>query len=294
MPIEFRCSSCSRLLRTGDDTAGKKAKCPQCGSILTIPAVSDTDGDPTSAQSTSNPALGDLRAGVGEYASEQAPNPYAAPTAGGIDLSKPLTDESLRVGLPWEREGKSAATFWGTFKEIMASPTDAFRRMRRVGGLADPMWYGVIGGTIGTWFGLLYPSLINMARAAAGSQEAVVIMVFYGCFAVFAPLLVIVGFFINSGITHLMLMLVGGARRPFETTFRVVAYAGGATSLLCVIPCVGSLFQGILNLIYVILGLANAHEISGAKASMAVLLPLFIICGLFTLVAVAIITAAVV
>ena len=38
MPIEFHCTSCDRLLRTGDDTAGKQAKCPECGAIMLIPA----------------------------------------------------------------------------------------------------------------------------------------------------------------------------------------------------------------------------------------------------------------
>ncbi len=37
MPIEFRCTQCQRLLRTADDTAGRQAKCPECGAILTIP-----------------------------------------------------------------------------------------------------------------------------------------------------------------------------------------------------------------------------------------------------------------
>lgn len=37
MPIEFRCPQCNRLLRTGDDTAGFQAKCPECGSTMTIP-----------------------------------------------------------------------------------------------------------------------------------------------------------------------------------------------------------------------------------------------------------------
>ncbi len=37
MPIEFRCVRCNKLLRTGDDTAGKQAKCPECGTVMPIP-----------------------------------------------------------------------------------------------------------------------------------------------------------------------------------------------------------------------------------------------------------------
>lgn len=38
MSIEFRCRSCSRLLRTGDGTAGQTARCPDCGALTVIPA----------------------------------------------------------------------------------------------------------------------------------------------------------------------------------------------------------------------------------------------------------------
>jgi len=37
MPIEFRCSGCGRLLRTADESAGKQAKCPECGTTQPIP-----------------------------------------------------------------------------------------------------------------------------------------------------------------------------------------------------------------------------------------------------------------
>lgn len=37
MAIEFRCEKCNKLLRTGDDTAGKQAKCPECSTVMTIP-----------------------------------------------------------------------------------------------------------------------------------------------------------------------------------------------------------------------------------------------------------------
>lgn len=39
MAIEFNCVQCQKLLRTGDDTAGKQAKCPECGTVMTIPAA---------------------------------------------------------------------------------------------------------------------------------------------------------------------------------------------------------------------------------------------------------------
>ncbi len=39
MPIEFRCTGCGKLLRTADDSAGKQAQCPQCGTVLIIPSA---------------------------------------------------------------------------------------------------------------------------------------------------------------------------------------------------------------------------------------------------------------
>ena len=49
MPIEFRCASCSKLLRTPDESAGKKARCPQCGAIVDVPLESQPDGEPAAA-----------------------------------------------------------------------------------------------------------------------------------------------------------------------------------------------------------------------------------------------------
>ncbi len=38
MPIEFSCSKCQRTLRVPDDSAGREARCPQCGTISTVPS----------------------------------------------------------------------------------------------------------------------------------------------------------------------------------------------------------------------------------------------------------------
>jgi DNA-directed RNA polymerase subunit RPC12/RpoP len=42
MPIEFACSSCQQTVRVADAAAGKKGKCPKCGTILDIPNASPT------------------------------------------------------------------------------------------------------------------------------------------------------------------------------------------------------------------------------------------------------------
>ncbi|MFO7906527.1 MAG: GYF domain-containing protein [Planctomycetota bacterium] len=41
MPIETICEGCARRLRVPDEHAGKKARCPQCGTIYIVPASSD-------------------------------------------------------------------------------------------------------------------------------------------------------------------------------------------------------------------------------------------------------------
>src|SRR5688500_10060952 len=38
MAIEFPCPTCRQLVRTPDAAAGKKGKCPSCGTVVIIPA----------------------------------------------------------------------------------------------------------------------------------------------------------------------------------------------------------------------------------------------------------------
>lgn len=81
MAIEFRCVKCNKLLRTGDDTAGKQAQCPECGAITPIPMTSAemaADIVPAAASPSydAGAPLGDSRAAVDPYAAAQ---PYGVP-----------------------------------------------------------------------------------------------------------------------------------------------------------------------------------------------------------------------
>jgi len=37
MPIEIKCSSCEKRLRVPDNAAGKRVRCPQCKSVISVP-----------------------------------------------------------------------------------------------------------------------------------------------------------------------------------------------------------------------------------------------------------------
>ncbi len=39
MPISVNCQECGKTLRAPDSLAGKKAKCPQCGAVVSLPAA---------------------------------------------------------------------------------------------------------------------------------------------------------------------------------------------------------------------------------------------------------------
>jgi hypothetical protein len=85
MPIEFRCSQCGKLLRTGDDTAGKQAQCPACGTVSTVPtpvappeAVPEPPAPP-SPFATTSPWGESPSSPFAARGQADAENPYQAP-----------------------------------------------------------------------------------------------------------------------------------------------------------------------------------------------------------------------
>ncbi|MFW6168863.1 MAG: hypothetical protein ACODAD_00130 [Planctomycetota bacterium] len=81
MPIELTCTGCGQTLRVGDEHAGKKARCPQCGAVVPVPsgeapaaplAESSPFGNVDSGSESSNP-FADFPA--------QSSNPYQSPTS---------------------------------------------------------------------------------------------------------------------------------------------------------------------------------------------------------------------
>jgi hypothetical protein len=94
-----------------------------------------------------------------------------------------------------------------------------------------------------------------------------------------APVFVLIGLFIAAGITHLCLMIVGGANQSFETTLRVFSYGSGSANVFQLVPFCGGMISAVYGLVVNCIGLAQAHETDTWRAVVAILLPLVVCCG---------------
>ena len=178
--------------------------------------------------------------------------------------------------------------------EIPFRPTKTFADMKTEGGLGAPIIYAIILGVIGSIIGLIWQgvfgnifSLIGRTGVEGFATFTAFSAIRFIITAILTPLLVAVGLFIGSGICHLCLMIVGGANKSFEATFRVFAYTTGSVALMQLVPICGALVAGIWGLVCEIIGLSEAHETTTGKAVLAVLLPVIVCCGLAVVLAIA-------
>jgi hypothetical protein len=219
-------------------------------------------------------------------AAGEAPPPQAPPTSAVAPAAAGSTPEppGPRSGLPWDqRQTKGLFTaFIETLQLVLSKPSEAFTAMKREGGLGEPLIYALIGGSFGAVFAWIYNfafqsfALFQPRHNALAGLVGGIGWIFL---LILVPFFVAIGVFIISAIFHLCLMLVGGAKQPFETTFRVICFAGGSVNPLLVIPFCGGLIVGIWKIILYCIGLARAHETETGRAVLAVLLPLIVCCG---------------
>jgi hypothetical protein len=194
----------------------------------------------------------------------------APPPAGGLELP------------PWERRDRFGFlnALYLTIKDVLLSPQTFFQRMPTHLGLKQPMMFAIVLGVVASFFAWMYfitgSSLLilfsdDLSKFLKGPLYS------FGIF-VFSPLIVLVFLYVNSAITHGMLMLFGGNKLGYEATFRVIAYSE-ATNILTILPFFGSGIGVIWGLVVTMIGLYSVHEIEPWKAVAAVLVPLIICQG---------------
>jgi hypothetical protein len=193
----------------------------------------------------------------------------------------PLPPVGGRTGPPWEREGPWPSRFLDTARAVLLEPAQAFAGMRREGGLQAPLAFAAIGVLIGAIATAVWDTLFRGLSLGAGAGYPSLPFMGGGAsmgLLIVTPLVALLFVVAGAGVYHVLLLLFDGARQPFETTCRVVAYATGATAILQAVPFCGSIVAAVWSLVATIVGLAQAHEIPTGKAAAAVVVPLVVCC----------------
>ncbi|MCK9587788.1 MAG: YIP1 family protein [Terrimicrobiaceae bacterium] len=214
------------------------------------------------------------------------------PPASGIPSPPPPASAvppvaSGGVALVWESADPPPlpAAVVGTIRQVFSKPVETFQAMPCEGGMGKPLKFYLLVSWAASAVAILYQAaaaLIN-PRMFAGEEfkdlpQYGLVFIFVGLI-VFMPVFLFLGSFVSSGILHFALMLVGGAKKPFETTFRVFCYASGSTAALQLVPICGGWFYSVASLVYCVVGLKEAHRTDLWRPILAVFLILLVCCG---------------
>jgi hypothetical protein len=217
------------------------------------------------------------------------PQPTTAPATVAATGGSTTAAVAPRSGLPWDQRHTKGffSAFIETLQMVLTRPGEAFTAMSREGGFGEPLLYALIGGSFGYLFYMLFiffmPSLAFMGTGNRHNALAGVFGMGAGLILaiIFVPIGLTIVIFIASAILHVCLMIVGGAKQAFETTFRVVCFSIGSTYPLMIVPLCGGAVAAIWNLVLHCIGLARAHETDTGRAVLAVFLPMIACCGLW-------------
>jgi hypothetical protein len=201
-------------------------------------------------------------------------------TPGSFPTPPTPPSSGARSGPAWEQPGSFFQRWLDTAKSILLDPANGFSNVRRSGGLGAPLTYYAVGIAPAVIIGFLFQILLGGSAmlgggdrgAAAMGGAMLIVFMLIGLVAVF------VMFFIGTGIVHLVLSLLGGARHGYEATFRTFAYAAGSAAPIGMVPFCGGFISAIWTLVCAVMGLANMQETTPVKAAIAIFAPVLLCC----------------
>jgi hypothetical protein len=201
-------------------------------------------------------------------------------------VSEPKNEEATAVEPAWERGEGGIGTAYASVKEILSRPVQVFRAMPTEGGFGRPLKFYVLVGWITGAVAIVYQacaSAINpemfLGPEAKNVPMPALVGIFVG-FAIILPVFLIIGSFVSSGVMHLALMVVGGAKKPYEATYRALAYASGAASVAQLLPICGSYLYTLVSLVYSVIALKEAHRTEVWRPIVAIILVIVFCCGI--------------
>ncbi len=194
--------------------------------------------------------------------------------------------------VPWEGGEGFFRAFFQTVWDSLFAPTKFFKKVASGTGYWISLIYALICGAIGNYSNFLWvwlffsvffqllPPQFSYALSFFSSIVIIALLVSLPIFEAFTIL-------IASLIVHLCLIIVGGRKKGFQTTFRAVSYANTARLFYAVpffiIPFLAPILYfaiDVYHLVLIIIGVRECHGISTGKAVLAVLLPLIVVVAL--------------
>ncbi len=188
--------------------------------------------------------------------------------------------------LPWdERETLGLwRAWWRTSIKLISSPTQALTTAPADAPVGSSVLYALLSSIVGFAPTMaLYALILIPAFLLAPGKEGDVATRFIGPVVVVFYVVVLftsqlAGLFVSAGLDHLALHLLGARPRSFSVSLRAGALATGPY-LLGLVPLCSFYVFPLWSLVLRVIALSHLHRTSAGLATLAVLLPLLLLCG---------------
>lgn len=183
---------------------------------------------------------------------------------------------------PWEQLNEYGffSGLTQTVKRAMLHPVRFFSSMPVGMGLGKPLIFYLLLGEFQAACQMLWQLLgLSAMMTITGRQDAagfgmtgvgpVAILILY-------PVLMAVGLFLSTAVSHVLLLLFRAAPAGFEGTFRAMAYSA-APMVLAVVPILGPLTGALWSMIIMVIALKYIHQTTYTRIGLAFLVPVIVL-----------------
>ncbi|MDY7001996.1 MAG: zinc-ribbon domain-containing protein [Thermodesulfobacteriota bacterium] len=183
---------------------------------------------------------------------------------------------------PWEKldEYGFFSGLTQTVKRAMLHPIRFFDSMPVGVGLGKPLIFYLLLGEFHVACQMLWQLLgLSAMMTMTGRHEAMEMgMTGLGPIAllILYPILLALGLFLSTAVSHVLLLLLRAASAGFEGTFRAMAYSA-APMVLAVVPILGPFTGAVWSMVIMIIALKYIHQTTYTRIGLAFLVPVMVL-----------------
>jgi hypothetical protein len=280
----MRCRTCNYALWNLNNP-----QCPECGTEFDLRSYRFTPG----TVAFGCPHCGALHGGAGpNYLPAETDTATCQSCSQTMTVTNmavvPLSDDATAesgMTLPWEQRSELGlfTAWWKTCILTMTDPAQVGRSLSDSTSFWTAYWFAamtyLLGGIVnavvmGTCFGALYLAMSTGGPMGPGAPDPNEMLFNAIVQVVMVPFSLLIPFFlvgITGGAAHLVLMITGARKSGFQTTAVTMLYGQGPM-LLYLIPACGYYIGAVWALVATILILMRTQDVSGFRATLAMLI----------------------